>query len=156
MRFIRTTSTLFVGLIVVGLIVVGMIGLLPSARAEDLPSVDRTTLAEQALQLPDAGLRPRHPLPASWKWSLAPVLASQALDAASSYGMRELNPVLAGPDGRFGMQSATIKLGVTGALLGVEYLIVRAHPASARVFTKLNWAAAMVTFGVAAHNYAIR
>ena len=70
--------------------------------------------------------------------------------------MRELNPVLAGSDGRFGMQSTAIKLGVTGAMLGLEYLIVKAHPASARVFTKLNWAAAGVTFGVAAHNYAIR
>jgi hypothetical protein len=146
MRFIRTTSTLFVG----------MIGLLPSARAGDLPPVDRAALAEQAPQVPDAVLHPRRSLPASWKWSLAPVLASQALDASSSYGMRELNPVLAGPDGRFGMQSTTIKLGLTGALLGMESLIVRAHPASARVFSKLNWAAAMVTFGVAAHNYAIR
>src|SRR5258707_15334117 len=31
-----------------------------------------------------------------WAISLAPLFASQALDAASSYGMRELNPVLAG------------------------------------------------------------
>lgn len=84
------------------------------------------------------------------------MLASQALDATSSYGMRELNPVLAGSDGRFGMQSTTIKLGVTGALLGVEYLIVKAHPKSAKMFTKLNWAASAVTFGVAVHNYAIR
>jgi hypothetical protein len=146
MRTILTTSALLAG----------MICLAPDARSADLPSVDRTSLAEQASQLSDTGLKPRHPLPASWKWSLAPVLASQALDATSSYGMRELNPVLAGSGGRFGMQFTSIKLGVTGALLGVEYLIVRAHPGSARVFTKLNWAAAALTFGVAAHNYAIR
>jgi hypothetical protein len=146
MRLIRTTSVLLAGLVC----------LLPNARAEDLLSVDGTALAEQAPQLSDTGLRPRQPLPASWKWSLAPVLASQALDAASSYGMRELNPVLGGSDGRFGMQSTAIKAGVTGALLGAEFLIVKAHPGSARVFTKLNWAAAAVTFGVAAHNYAIR
>ncbi len=84
------------------------------------------------------------------------MLASQALDATSSYGMRELNPILGGSDGRFGMQSVSIKLGVTGALLGAEYLIVRAHPRAARMFTKLNWAAAMVTFGVAVHNYSIK
>jgi hypothetical protein len=146
MRTILTTSTLLAG----------MIWLAPCARSEDLASVDRTALAEQAPQLSETGLRPRHPLPASWKWSLAPVLASQVLDATSSYGMRELNPVLAGSGGRFGMQSTTIKLGVTGALLGVEYLIVRAHPGSARVFTKLNWAVAAVTFGLAAHNYSIK
>ena len=28
-----------------------------------------------------------------WQWSLASVAASQALDGASSWGMRELNPV---------------------------------------------------------------
>jgi hypothetical protein len=129
---------------------------LPQVRGEDLPSFGRTGLEEEAPQLSDAGLKPRRPLPASWKWSLAPVLASQALDSASSYGMRELNPVLGGSDGRFGMQSTAIKAGVTGALIGAEYLIVRAHPRSARVFTKLNWAVAAVTFGLAAHNYSIR
>jgi len=136
MRYILTTI----------LLVTRLVCLLPHARAGDRPSVD----------LSDTGLKPRHSLPASWKWSLATVLASQALDAASSYGMRELNPVLASSDGRFGMQSTAIKLGVTGALLGVEYWIVKVHPRSARVFTKLNWAAAGVTFGVAAHNYSIR
>lgn len=98
----------------------------------------------------------RAPLPAKWKWSLAPVAASQTLDVTSSFGMRELNPVLAGSDGRFGMRAAGTKLGVTGALLGVEYLIVRGHPRAARVFAPLNWAASAVTFGVAAHNYSIR
>jgi hypothetical protein len=135
MRFILTTTTLLAS----------MICLIPNARGADLPT-----------ELSYSGLKPRQSLPASWKWSLAPVLASEALDVSSSYGMRELNPVLSGSDGRFGMQSTAIKLGVTGALLGAEYLIVKAHPGSARVFTKLNWAAAVVTFGVVAHNYAIR
>src|ERR1700676_884249 len=51
-----------------------------------------------------------------WKISLAPVLASQAVDVASSYGMRELNTVLAGPDGRFGARAAGIKLSATAGL----------------------------------------
>ena|SRR5437868_11702774 len=55
-----------------------------------------------------------------WKLSVAPVFASQALDVASSYGMRELNPMLAGSDGRFGAKGAEIKLGATVGLLGVE------------------------------------
>jgi hypothetical protein len=130
--------------------------LVSNARGEDLTSVSRSALEEPGPQVSDTGLKSRRPLLASWKWSLAPVLASQALDATSSYGMRELNPILGGSDGRFGMQSVSIKLGVTGALLGAEYLIVRAHPRAARMFTKLNWAAAMVTFGVAVHNYSIK
>jgi len=91
-----------------------------------------------------------------WKLSLAPVLASQALDVASSYGMRELNPMLAGSDGRFGAQGTGIKIGATAGLLGVEYLLVRKYPRAARVFTKINWSVSIVTTGIAAHNLAIR
>jgi hypothetical protein len=99
---------------------------------------------------------PAAPVATSWKLSLAPLLASQALDIASSYGKRELNPLLAGPHGQFGVSSALVKVGVTAGLIGAEYLIVKAHPASARIFTKLNWAAAAVTTGFAAHNFTIR
>jgi hypothetical protein len=92
----------------------------------------------------------------SWKISIAPLVASQALDAASSYGMREMNPLLADPNGGFGMKATSIKLGVTGALVGVEYLIVRKYPRSARVISKLNWTSGIVTTGFAVHNYAIK
>ena len=91
-----------------------------------------------------------------WKFSLAPVFASQALDVASSYGLREMNPLLAGSDARFGAKGAGIKLGATAGLLGVEYLIVRKYPRSARVFTKVNWSVSIVTTGFAAHNFALR
>src|SRR4051794_31017389 len=70
----------------------------------------------------------------NWKISLIPMIASQALDVSSSYGMRELNPLLANTHGQFGAKAAGIKLGTTAALLGVEYLIVKAHPGSARIF----------------------
>jgi hypothetical protein len=92
----------------------------------------------------------------SWKISLAPLIASQALDASSSYGMRELNPVLASANGGFEMKGAMLKLGVTGAVVGAEYLIVRKYPRSARVIAKLNWTTGIVTTGFAIHNYAIK
>jgi hypothetical protein len=92
----------------------------------------------------------------SWTTSLAPLVASQALDAASSYGMRELNPLLASPNGGFETKAASIKLGITGAAVGVEYWIVRRHPGAAHALSKLNWAAGIVTTGFAIHNYAIR
>jgi hypothetical protein len=99
---------------------------------------------------------PKVPLSARWKWSLAPLVASQGLDIYSSYGMRELNPLLADRQGQFGVQSAVLKVSVTAGLIGVEYLIVKAHPASARMFTKLNWGAAALTTGFAVHNFAIK
>jgi len=92
----------------------------------------------------------------AWKISLAPVIAGQALDAGSSYGMRELNPMLAGADGRFGMKATGIKIGGYAAILGLEYLLIRKHPGSARIFSKLNWSVGIVTSGFAAHNFAIR
>ena len=92
----------------------------------------------------------------SWKISLVPLIGSQALDTASSYGMRELNPLLAGPNGGFETKAVSIKLGVTAAVVGVEYLIVRRFPRSARTISKLNWTTGIVTTGFAVHNYAIK
>ncbi len=91
-----------------------------------------------------------------WKVSLIPLAGSQILDVSSSWGMRELNPVLAGSDGRFGAEAATVKLGVAGAFVGVQYLLVRKFPRTARVFSKINWAGAALTSSFAVHNYAIR
>ena len=95
-------------------------------------------------------------LPASWKLRLAPLVASQGLDIASSYGMRELNPVLAGSRGEFGVKATLVKVGVTAAFIGVEYAIVKAHPGAARVLSKMNWSGAALTTGFAAHNFSIR
>ena len=88
-----------------------------------------------------------------WAISLAPLFASEALDAASSYGMRELNPVLAGSSGGFGMKASVIKFGVVGALAGAEYFVVRKRPASAKFFTIVNWVTSGATTGIAVHNF---
>jgi hypothetical protein len=135
-----------------------------------MPSVSRAENTELALVLPArpgvlttasdrpltysqlreaAGIR-------AWKRSLIPVAVSQTLDMTSSYGMRELNPLLAGPNGRFGAKAVSIKLGTTAALVGVEYLLIKKWPSSARIFSKLNWGSAVLTGTFAAHNYAIR
>ena len=92
----------------------------------------------------------------SWKRSLLPLVATQGMDVASSYGMRELNPLLAGADGRFGAKAATIKAGTTAAVVGVEYLIVKKWPGAARMFSKLNWGSSALTGAIAAHNFAIK
>ena len=125
-----------------------------------LPGVLNAADAERTLRVSAEIVAPARYVDANaqkaWKRSLLPLLASQSLDAASSYGMRELNPVLADSRGAFGMRATTMKLGVVGAFAGVEYVIVRKHPGAARVFSKLNWTAAGITTGVAVHNFAIR
>ena len=112
-----------------------------AARASDLPAV-RESVEQSAMK--------------SWKISLAPLIASQVLDVASSYGLRELNPLLTSPNGGFDQKATTIKLGATGGLVALEYLIVRKHPRAARVISKLNWTTGIVTTGFAVHNFAIR
>jgi hypothetical protein len=116
-----------------------------AACAADLPAAHET-LDDTARA---AALR-------SWKISLAPLVASQALDASSSYGMRELNPLLASANGGFEMKGAMIKLGFTGAAVGAEYLIIRKYPHTAGIIAKLNWTCGIVTTGFAIHNYAIK
>jgi hypothetical protein len=147
-----------------------LLSLSATARAEDV-SVDAKSpvgsfaahLAAFPAHLPLAPVRlaPRNEKSENrdlhrWKLSLVPLAASQALDSSSSWGMRELNPVLAGPDGRFGARAATVKLGAVGAFVGIQYLIVRKYPRTARTFEKINWAGAAVTSSFAAHNYMIR
>jgi hypothetical protein len=115
------------------------------AVARNIPSATSGYAAEQRT----AALR-------SWKRSLLPLVATQGLDIASSYGMRELNPMLAGTDGRFGGKAAGIKIGTTAAAVGIEYLVVKRWPGAARMFSKLNWGSSALTGAIAAHNYAIK
>jgi hypothetical protein len=122
----------------------------PASAADAIPVIQPVTIESAARRSADQTAMRR------WKLSVAPVFASQALDVASSYGMRELNPMLASSDGSFGAKGAGIKLGSTAAMVGLEYLIARNHPRAARIFTKINWPVSIVTTGFAAHNFAIR
>jgi len=129
--------------------------LVSSAQAENIfaePAAERYIPQAQqkyVAERQDAALR-------AWKISLVPVVASQSLDIASSYRMRELNPMLAGSDGRFGAKATTVKLGATAAIISVEYLIVKKWPESARVLSKVNWGTSALTTGLAVHNFAIK
>ena len=92
-----------------------------------------------------------------WKVSLATLSAANALDIHSSWGKHELNSTLSGPSGNFGGQSALIKLGFQGGLLGFEYLITRGHPSGKlyHVLSIVNFGASATFTGAAAHNYTV-
>ena len=94
-------------------------------------------------------------LPTSWKLSLAPLVAAHSLDVASSWGQIERNPLLAGPNGRFGAQSAVIKAGIVGVAVLVEYLVLKSHPKMAKLFTRVNYINSIFTGGIAAHNFVV-
>lgn len=84
------------------------------------------------------------------RWSWTALAAGSAADAASSWGRVELNPLLGQ---RFGGRSAAIKFGITGAVIGVQALIVRKHPEFAKPFSIGNAIAASAFVGVSVRNY---
>jgi len=94
---------------------------------------------------------------ALWRVSLGALAAANALDIHSSWGKHELNPALSGPTGRFGRDSALLKLALQGGLFGVECLITRGHPTRKvyRVLSFINFGAASAMGATAAHNYTI-
>ena len=130
----------------------------PALRAENLtiPTARRTVSELAQGAAPFQRIEENRAAYRGWQRSMIPVVVSQVLDVSSSYGMRELNPFLADSSGRFGARAAGIKIGASTGLLAMEYLIVRRHPGAARVFSKLNWAGAIVTSSFAVHNYSIR
>jgi hypothetical protein len=93
---------------------------------------------------------------AAWRRSLIPLVSSQTLDITSSWGGRELNPLLSDTNGRFGVRGILIKGGTTAAIVGVEYWIVRKWPRAARVLSRFNWGSSALAGGLAARNYWVR
>ena len=89
-----------------------------------------------------------------WHVAEAALIAGTSADAASSYGLRELNPGLG--TGRFGASQAAIKLGVAGALLAVEHVAVRKSPRAAKPFAILDLVGAGVFGAAAVHNERLR
>ena len=122
-------------------------GRLPAAETLLAPPPSTLAAAREFMEPAEAKWRKR------WAISLAPLAVSQSLDAASSYGRRELNPFLAGSHGDFGTKATGVKFGVTGALVGVEYFLVKKYPRSVKFFTVVNWTAAGATTGLAVHNF---
>lgn len=92
----------------------------------------------------------------SWWLSVAALGASSALDGATSWSRPEVNPVLAGPDGRFGARGLVIKAGITAGVVLVEWSIVRSRPGSKRAFIITNLAAAGAYAYAGARNVAYR
>ena len=92
-----------------------------------------------------------------WRASIAAVGAVNILDAASSWGKRELNPNLAGNNGAFGGQGAVLKLGMIGGVLVLESIVLR-HQPSTKLYRRLaaiNFAGGSVTGATAIRNLGI-
>ena len=85
-----------------------------------------------------------------WKWSIGMLAAANAADVMTSMGRYELNPVLG--QGRFGPRATSVKIGISAATMGAQFLILRRWPEALRKAAYLNFALAGATGGVAASN----
>ncbi len=88
-----------------------------------------------------------------WWVSVAALAGASVLDARSSWGRRELNPLLQGPNGRFSARSVEIKSAIVGVGLAFQWVALRHH--SQKLEKPLgiaNLAAAGLTTGAAVHN----
>jgi hypothetical protein len=87
-----------------------------------------------------------------WWASVAAVVAASALDAHSSWGKPELNPLLAGANGQFGMRSLALKSALTGGSVTALWLILRRHPGFEKPAAATNTALAASFVAAAVHN----
>lgn len=89
-----------------------------------------------------------------WTASLAALLGGTAMDAASSWGKSETNPLLRSANGTFGMRGFMIKGGLAGALIAPE-ILMRDNQEAKKKFAVVNFIAAGVFSAVVFHNLTI-
>lgn len=88
-----------------------------------------------------------------WWWlSVAALGAATAADVRTSWGRPELNPMLSGPDGRFGARGVAVKLSISGVNCGLQWLLLRKRPDLGRAAAGVNASLAAWNVGVVARN----
>jgi hypothetical protein len=90
-----------------------------------------------------------------WKISIATMLASTALDAGSSMGKHEANPLLRSSNGTFGSRGIAIKAGLAGFTL-VPQIALRNRHDLRKAFTIANFIDTGIFTAVSAHNMGIK
>jgi hypothetical protein len=89
-----------------------------------------------------------------WRVTQAAMLASTTADVASSYGKRELDPVLG--RGRYGIRQASLEFGITGAVLAIQEISVHHKPFLAKRLAIVNLVRTGAYTGLAVHNEMLR
>ena len=106
----------------------------------------------EALIHPAPGEQPR--IGSLWKSSVIALLASSAADMHSSFGRREMNPLLANSQGRFSGRGIAIKALITGGAIGAQWLLLRRNPEAQKHAAIANIGMASLFTSAAIHNYA--
>lgn len=88
-----------------------------------------------------------------WKASVAILATASIVDATSSWNRVEANPILRGPDGRFGAKGFAIKGALAGSVVLGQYLLMKKGQRIEKAATLTNFGMAAMLGGVAARNY---
>ncbi len=88
-----------------------------------------------------------------WKTSIAALAAATTVDAHSSWGRLEANPVLRGSDGRFRAKGIAIKGLILGGVAGAQYFLLKNNSKAEKYGAITNFALSGVLAGVAVSNY---
>jgi hypothetical protein len=89
-----------------------------------------------------------------YTWSTVALGASNSLDAFSSWGKLEANPVLASQT-KYSWQATVIKGGVVGGILLTQRWILHKHPQYTKSLAITNFAMSGAFTGVAIHNFGV-
>jgi hypothetical protein len=87
----------------------------------------------------------------NWNISVAFFVGANAMDAVSSRGSMEMNPVLG--RGQFGGRQIAIKSGIAAGVLLAERMILRKHPETQKFWTWANYGTGTVIAAVAVRNW---
>lgn len=85
--------------------------------------------------------------------SIGTLAAGNLIDAQSSYGRFELNPVLASADGRFGGRAIVFKGLINAGILAAERYGINRLPHGRRISTIINFAIGGSMIGVGIQNH---
>jgi hypothetical protein len=105
--------------------------------------------ADEKIGAPEPAERPRNTL---WLTSITAMNVASLLDARSSWGRVEVNPLLRGSDGRFGAQGLAVKSAVVGGVCLFQWLVLRRHPGAGKPFAAVNAAMTGAFAAAAVHN----
>lgn len=90
-----------------------------------------------------------------WIASMFAAVGASTLDAVTSWGKMEGNPLLASSNGTFGVKGATIKAGIASAVI-VPQILLRKHREMKAMFASADLGEAAIFSGVAVHNMGVR
>lgn len=90
-----------------------------------------------------------------WWGSVAAVIAASSVDAHSSWGRQELNPVLRDSNGRFAVKGVALKAAIAGGVVAAQWFMMRRNPKAAKYAAVTNFGMASLFGYVAIHNYGL-